>query len=252
MDKKKWKVPYPTNAEIDQQVASIVKQALPARQGFIRALLEMKRQIGWQYLLLSRGEALFSGLVVLILLGYVWLTTNEKTVHYPTFYGLLFMLSPLAFLSLTAYAYYQKQTNHTFELEMTMKYTVFQLLVCRMLFFSGLAIVVNMSFLLLLSLKVEFDVLRVLLLSLTGLFTFSVGLLLALSNGRMLKRSVFFIAGWITLNVFFLIFVDKTYARILESLPITVYVGLLIGILGLYLYSFKHVFMKKQEGVFEC
>lgn len=252
MDNEKWKVPYPTDAEIDQQVASIVKQALSIRQGFIRSLLDMKRQIGWQYLLLSFGEALFSGLVVLILFGYVWLTTNETTVHYPTFYGLLFMLSPLAFLSLTAYAYCQKQTNHTFELEMTMKYTVFQLLVCRMLLFSGLAIFVNMSLVLLLSLKVEFDVLRVLLLSLTGLFTFSAGLLFALNNGHVLKRSALFIAGWITLNMFLLVFVDKPYARILESLPITVYVGLLISVLGLYLYSFKHVFMKKQEGVFEC
>lgn len=252
MDDKKCSVPYPTDAEIDQQVAYIVKQALPERQSFIRSLLEMKRQIGWQYVLLSRGEALFSGLVVFIVLGYVWMLADGRTVHSSTFYGLLFTLSPLVFLSLTAYAYFQKQSNHTFELEMTMKYTVFQLLVYRMLLFSTLAILVNMSFLLLLSLKVEFDVLRVLLLSLTGLFTFSAGLLLALSNGHLLKRSALFIAGWIMLNVSLLGFIDKTYAQILENLPITVYVGLLIGILGLYLYSFKHVFMKKKEGVFEC
>lgn len=252
MDDKKYSVPYPTDAEIDQQVAYIVKQALPERQNFIRSLLDMKHQIGWQYVLLSRSEALFSALVAFIVLGCVWLMTDERTVHFPTFYGLLFMLSPLVFLSLTAHAYYQKQSNHTFELEMTMKYTVFQLLVCRMLLFSALAILVNMSFLLLLSLKVEFDLLRVLLLSLTGLFTFSAGLLLALSNGHVLKRSVLFIAGWIVLNVSLLVFLDKPYVRVLESLPITVYVGLLIGISGLYLYSFKHVFMKKQEGAFEC
>lgn len=60
MDSKKQSIPYPTDEEIEQQIAFIVKKGLPAKQSFIHLLLDLKRQIGWKYVLLSYGEALFS------------------------------------------------------------------------------------------------------------------------------------------------------------------------------------------------
>lgn len=252
MESKKRSIPYPTDEEIEIQVAFIVKQGLPAKQSLIHLLLDIKRQIGWKYVLLSYGEALFSGFVSLIFFGYIWLITDETTTASSVFNGLFFMLSPLVFLCLTAYSYYQKRSNNTFELEMTMKYTVFQLLVCRMLFFSGIAILINMSFILILSLKVEIDIFRLLLLSLTGLFLFSAGLLLSLYNGQVFKRSMVFIVAWVLGNTLLLNIVGQPYARVLDSLPIAVYSILLIGVLALYLYSIKRLMIKDQEGIFEC
>ncbi|MFJ8101388.1 hypothetical protein [Lysinibacillus sp. NPDC096212] len=252
MENKKWAIPYPTDEEIEQQVASIIKQGLPVKQTFIHLLLDLKRQIGWKYVFLSYGEALFSGLITLMIFGYIWLIADDIATESFMLNGMFFMLSPLVFLSLTAYAYYQKRSNNTFELEMTMKYTVFQLLVCRMLFFSGIAILVNMSFILILSFKVEIDIFRLLLLSLTGLFLFSTGLLLSLYNGQVFNRSLVFIIAWILGNTLLLLTVGQQYARILDNLPIAVYSVLLIGVLALYLYSFKRLMTKNQEGVFEC
>lgn len=252
MESKKRSIPYPTDEEIERQIAFIVKQGLPAKQSLIHLLLDIKRQIGWKYVLLSYGEALFSGLITLMIFGYIWLIADETPTESSVFNGMFFMLSPLVFLCLTAYAYYQKQSNNTFELEMTMKYTVFQLLICRMFFFSSIAILVNMSFILILSLKVEIDIFRLLLLSLTGLFLFSAGLLLSLYNGQVFKRSMVFIIVWILGNTLLLNTVGQQYARVLDSIPIAVYSVLLIGVLALYLYSIKRLMTKDQEGVFEC
>lgn len=252
MRNNKWEVPYPSEEEIERQVTIIVNQGLPKQLNFIQLLLDIKQYIGWRYVVLSYGEALFSGFLTLLIFSYIWLTANETTLHSTKFNGLLFMLSPFVFLSLTAYAYYQKRSNNTFELEMTMKFTVFQILVYRMFFFSGLAILVNTSFILALSLKFEIDVLRLVLLSLTGLFLFSSGLLLTLYYGQFFKRCVGFIGAWIVGNSLLLITVDQQYSKLLDTLPIAVYSLLLVGVLVLHLYSFKRLLTKSQEGVVEC
>lgn len=252
MDKEKWSIPYPSDEEINKHVALIVKQGLPKKQNFLVSIVEMKRQIGWQYIFINRGEALFSGCLMLIVLVYAFLVSNESAVQVSGFYGMLFILSPLAFLSLMAYGYYQKKLSHTFELEMTMKYTVFQLLAIRMLVFSSIAIFINMTFVLIVSLKVDFDVLHGILLSMTGLFVFSAGLLLVLRSGNFIKQSVFFIAAWVLVNVSLFILLGNQYGAILNGLPSIAYGIILMISFWVYMISLKHVFNRKQEEAWAC
>lgn len=246
MDKKKWDIPYPSDDEINEQVALIVKRGIRKQPRFIQSLLDMKRDMGWQYLLINRGEAIFSGLLMLIVISYMFLA-KESAMKEADFYGLLFIISPLVFLGLIAYDYLQKKMNNTFELEMTMKHTVFQLLAVRMLVFSSLAILINMTFVLVFSLRFDFDILHGTLLSMTGLFVFSSSLLFVLRKGNFLKRGMFFIAGWVLVNTSLILIFDNHYGAVLHIIPNVVY-GLLLAIsLWLYLISLRTMFNRKEE-----
>lgn len=251
LDKNK-KIPYPNEKEIDTQIQLILEQGLPQKQSLIASIFEMKNQIGWQYVVLNRGEILFNGLVLFIAIYYLLIVSDIASVYSASFYGLIFTGSPLLFLSLSAYSYYQKYSNHTFELEMTLKYTVFQLLAVRMLFFSGVGVLVNVSLILLLSIKVELNVWQVLLLSLSGLFLFAGGLLFAIRKGNLFRRSVFFIGAWVAFNLGLLVYTDEHYEKFLVGLPTFLYGVILFASLLLFTVSLKQLFYRKQEEAFLC
>ncbi|MFT4416188.1 hypothetical protein ACLM5H_20190 [Fredinandcohnia humi] len=252
MDKKKRSIPYPSDEEINNQVALIVKQGLPKKQSYFHSILEMIRVVGWRYLFLNRGEALFSGLMILSVLAYVFFASNESTIHTSDLYAMLFIISPLVFLSLMANGYYQKKWSNTFELEMTVKYTVFQLLAVRMLVYSSVAIFSNMTFVLLVSLRYDLDVLRGILLSMTGLFVFSACLLFVLRTGNFLKRSVYFIAAWVLGNIALFISIENQYGAVLTKLPSIAYGIILMISIWIYMISLKQVFHRKQEEAWAC
>ncbi|MGX1193082.1 hypothetical protein [Metabacillus sp. SLBN-84] len=251
-DKSKWSIPYPSDEDINKQVALIVKQGLPKKQNLILSIAEIRRQMGWQYLFINRGEALFSGCLMIIVLAYLFLVSNEAANQAPDFYGMLFILSPLSFLSFMAYGYYHKKVNDTFELEMTMKYTVYQLLVVRMLVFSSMAIFVNITVVFILSYKVDLNVLRGILVSMTGLFVFSAGLLFVLRSGHFLKRSVLFIAAWVLVNTVLFLLSGKEYGAVLNTLPMISYGVILLVSFWIYLISLKHVFNRRHEEALAC
>ncbi|MEH6944377.1 hypothetical protein [Bacillus sp. JJ722] len=244
MDEKKWAIPIPSDKEIDKQITLIIKQGLPKKQNFYQSLIEMWHHLGWRYIGLNRYEIVFCVLLMMVVFGYVLYVKEDFA---STFYGLLFMISPILFLGLSAFTFYERCSNNTFELEMTMKYTVFQLMTFRMLFFSCLTIVVNMSLILLLSLSVEIDVIRAILLSLTGLFLFSAGLLFVLHSGSFLKRGIVFVGLWIVVNVLLIMNVESHYINVLERLPIIVYAIIVMCCLSLYVHSLKYMFYRRQE-----
>ncbi|MCM3005551.1 hypothetical protein [Priestia koreensis] len=245
-------IPYPSDEEIEKQVNLIVAKGLPKRPSFFTSLYELMRQVGWRAIFINRVEGLLIGILTLIVWAYFYLgnyTSSSDTSH---FYVLLFVLSPLIFISLMLCSYYYKKLAQTFELEMTTKYTIFQLLAVKMLVFSSVAIIVNMTCVFLLSLAFNVDVLRGILLSMTGLFSFSAGLLLFLMSGNFLRRVFVFMGVWGLVNGTSFIIWGEQYQFILKELPSFVYGIILAVSFCVYMISLKHVFNRKQEEGLSC
>lgn len=242
-------IPYPSEKEIQKQISIIVQTGLPTKKLTISSFY---KQIGIYNLFPNRHEWLFTGISIVSILLVIWLSLDIQETITPAYFAFLFMLSPFIFISTACFSFYDKKENRTFELEMTTKYTIFQLICLRMLLFSGLSIVVNTSISLWLSYMLHIEFLRLWLLSLTGLFLFGIGFFMTLRKGQVIRKMIAYTISWVLLNSCLVLFAHTFYMKALVQLPTIVYGCLVILLLALFVKMFQQTYLRKQEGVWLC
>lgn len=250
--KNEDKIPYPSEQEIQRQINYIVQKGLPKRKFILHELLVLYKQIGFFQLLPKSAEWLFTIATLMIILFIMRLLNDVGVEARNPYYALLFMLSPFMF-GITAYSsFFEKKETGTIELEMTMKHTVFHIIALRMLLFSGLAIVVNMSLSFCLAYLSDVDFIRIWLLSLTGLFLFAIGLLFAMRSGQIMRNMLGFGVLWLCGNSLLIFSAYTVYLQLLNQLPIIIYLGLVLLLVVLFCRLFNQLFLRKQEGIWLC
>lgn len=252
MTKEKENLPFPNDREIDRQVALIVQNAFPAKRYFLKEMHDFKKRVGWMYLMPNRGETLFSSIVLITSIFCLWMVTTLDQSTSTLLYGYVFFTAPLSLFLLTAYAFYEKWEKQTFELEMTLKFTIFQVIAVRMLLFSSISLFINTTAAIGMALSFELDFLRVWLISLTGLFGFASGLLWFVARGNVWRRTVIFTSSWLAVNSVCLVAAKDAYLLVVFHLPLVLYAGLLLILVSFFLYTFKKAFTRKQEGLWTC
>lgn len=245
-------IPYPTEEEIDQQIAQIIAKGLPQQKSFFSEIQGLYKQMGWRYMLPNQHEWIFTVIALLALVLFVGVTFGGDRVLTATEMALFFMISPFLFMSLSLFSFFDKRETHTFELEMTTKFTVFQIVAVRMLTFSSLAIVCNTSLALWLASTHELSFMRLWLLSLAGLFLFATGLLVLLRKGQVVPKVLGYVSGWLIVNSALVWLADEAYMQVLQTLPSILYGGLVAMLIILYSLAFKRMYLRKQEGVLLC
>jgi len=250
--KPKDVIPYPSELEIEQQVSCILQKGLPKRKSFTTEIKSLFQQVGWRYLLPNRNEWIFTVVAVFALILFMLVTVSTKMELSEDQYAVLFMFSPFLFASLSLYSFIEKRESATFELEMTTKFTVFQLIAIRMLTYSGLAIFVNTSIVLVLLNRLQIDFLHVWLLSLAGLFLFASGLLLVMKAGNLLVKTITYICVWISLNCALVFYAKSVYVQFISSLPNIIYACVVLVLFAICCMAFKRMFLQRQEGIAVC
>ena len=246
---KRDNIPYPSEQEIERQVKMIVNKGLPEKKSFLHEITALYGQFGWWHLLPNRNEWLFTFIMMSSSFLFIWLTAINESLRSPTYFVLLFTLSPFIFASLSIFSIYEKKENQTYEVEMTTKYTVFQLIGLRMLLYSGLAILCNTSISLWLSHALNIEFFRIWLLSLTGLFIFATGLLMAMKSGQVISKLIWYVVGWVCVNSLLYIFADMHYVQFIVQLPVVIYGGLVTLLILTFSWAFKRMILRKQEGI---
>ncbi len=249
---QKEAIPYPSEQEIEQQISHILQKSLPTQKSFFNEMKSLFQQVGWQYLLPNRNEWIFTIVAIVALSVFMFVTVNTKNELSESHYAVLFMFSPFLFASLSLYSFIEKRESATFELEMTTKFTVFQLIAIRMLTYSGLAIFVNTSVVIVLVNRLQFDFLHVWLLSLAGLFLFAAGLLLVMKTGNLLLKTITYICVWISLNGVLVFFAKSTYVQFISTLPTFIYAFLVLILFAICCIAFKRMYLQRQEGITVC
>lgn len=245
-------IPYPTNDEIQNQITQIVEKGLPKQKSFFDEIKGLTKQMGWRYLLPNQNEWIFTVIAIVALFLLVGFTFGSEGDFSATEIAMFFMISPFLFMSLSLFSFYDKREAHTFELEMTTKFTIFQVIGVRMLAFSSMTILCNMSLALWFSYIHELSFMRLWLLSLTGLFLFATGLLVLLRTGQVLPKVVGYVSGWVVVNSGFVWLADEAYVQVVLSLPTVIYAGLVVMLIVLFCLAFKNMYLRKQEGVLLC
>lgn len=245
-------IPYPSDKEIENQISQIIEKGLPKQKSFLNEIQGLYRQVGWRFIMPNRNEWMFTVMAVAALFLLAGFTFGSERIFSATEIAMFFMMSPFLFISLALFSFYEKREAHTFELEMTTKFTVFQVIGVRMLVFSSLSIVCNTSLALWVAYMHELAFVRLWLLSLTGLFLFATGLLVMLRKGQVIPKIIGYVGCWVVLNIGFVWLADDAYIKVVLTLPTIVYVLLVVILFVLFCVAFKTMYLRKQEGVLLC
>ncbi|WP_440896436.1 hypothetical protein ACS127_00085 [Amphibacillus sp. Q70] len=249
MNKEKLTIPLPNEQTIQQQIDHIVASGMKRNESFFTFVKSMYQQVGMRDLFSDRSELIFVFITAMTLLCTFFI--RPESAQADDLYGFIFLISPALFIALSVFTYANKITNATYEVEMACKYNVYQIIAFRMLIFSVLAILVN-SITILFFVMTYDDVQfwRAFMISVTGLFIFSVIFLYTLMKRRTTIAVVMIVMGWTAGNILLRYMNHGLYYNILENIPLLVYGIVLIGCIPLHIHLLKKLINFKQaEGV---
>lgn len=251
MKRNQFEVMLPNDEVIEEQISTLVEKALPKQKTFLEALYEIYHKVPIRQVLFGRGEWLFSLFLWIVLMAFV-LTIGEQSMKATEFNSALFIAAPFAFVALTGFFYLDRRFNGTLEIEMTTKFTIYQMLAIRMFIYSIVASFLIITCILVAAQFIDIQIVYSIPIGLSGLFIFASIMLLLYREQHVFIRTAVICAIWIggnwSLSHWFL----DPYESVLLKLPIILYFIILLSVISLFMYALKRFFTRNQGGAFEC
>lgn len=252
MNKEKFYIPMPDEHTIQTQINQIVAAGVKQKESFPSYLKSMVQQVGLKHLFSDRMNLAYITVTALVVFITMVILVEPERLQAKDLYASIFLLSPLLFLTFSIYTYVNKVSNDTFEVEMSCKYNVYQIIAFRMLAFSVVSILVNAMMIACAVLIFEdIHFVRAFMISVTALFTFSILFLYGMMKRRTTVAAAMLIVSWIVGNLLVQFLNSNMYNNILVTMPLFVYGIILTGSLYVYLkYLNKLIHFKQTEGAF--
>lgn len=242
MDKEKFHIPFPDERTIQNQIDQIVAASVKPRESFFTYLKSMYQQVGIKHLFSDRSELMFILFTMITLLSIFFTNAELERARVEDVYAFIFLISPVLFISFSVYTYSNKVINATYDVEMACKYNVYQIIAFRMLVFSVIATLVNLlAIFFIAAVYDDIQFMRAIMISITGLFTFSIIFLYTLMKRHSTVIAAITIVGWIIGNLLLKILDDTLYNGILVNLPLFIYAIILIGSITFYIHLLKRL-----------
>ncbi|MFC7370752.1 hypothetical protein ACFQPF_03590 [Fictibacillus iocasae] len=247
----KWTVDYPDEAMRKSEIAFIVSKGLIKPKAFHEHLVEMYKHLGFRYVFRDATEIIFTMLLASIVMVFTLFNVLNGGMDVSGLYSYLFILSPILYMLIAALCLVKPGNRDTFAVEMTCKYHAYQLAAFRMLVFSILAALLNISYILILHVCYQtFNMGEAVLISISSLSVFSTSYLYIIQKVKKLATSYVPMAGWLLINLGLAYFSNDLYANVLSQIPFYVYIAVSAGCLYLYVRRLKYFLtFRNVEGV---
>lgn len=241
MRKDQVDIEYPDGEMIEKEIETIVMAGMRPKESFYSQLKKMYKQLGIKYLFRDMTEVVFAVLITMSILTLIGFTAEGYfSVNNGNVYTFIFISSPILYLVICLFSYLKLQQNHTYELEMTFKYNVYQLAAFRMLVFSIICLGLNAGFIFVLTASYpELNFLLAFMISATSLFLFSTVSLFLMMRIRSNLTKYFFTTGWVLVNLLLLAYSKEVYQLWIKHIPIYVYIVLTVACIAVYLKNLK-------------
>ncbi len=230
--KEKFHIPIPDEQMIETEIEQIIQKSSLRHESFFAHMKSMYTRIGFRHLFSDRTEAIY---LLFIALAFIFFHPELVGKEADSFYAFLFLVSPLLFTILSIYTYVNKMEHATYEVEMTCKIHVFQVIAFRMFLFSIITILLNaVTIAFIATIHEQIHYVRAFMISTTALFVCSLLFLYTLMKWRSAISIIVVSTAWISGNLMFCLSDRAMYNDVLMNMPLFVY-GLVIMI-ALYLY----------------
>lgn len=251
MNRGRKNIPF-TQHEKDSSIAFILKEVNLQPVTFRAFIRSYFQEVGFRYLFWGIGDILFIVGLLLIGVGMLYfpdLAHSLENGHSDTIYFTVFMASPLCYALLYFLGIWKERLLGTFELKMTLRVSLKELLILRMLAFSGISLVVSVGTNVLIwqSLGQELSLMRLFSLSFTSLFLFATFQLLL--EYKIPLRCSYWVTPmiWGAVVVLF-VWQQDWITQLLLYLPLSIVTVIVLGLLLLFIYLLRHNYFMHKEG----
>lgn len=239
-------VPELDLGELDE----ILKEGVKPKISFFSYLKNAFKELGFRNIFHDKSE-----LGVIFLSGAFisfFSMMNLSNGDIENIYKFIFIVSPILYLSVVLFSFYNSKARGVFQLEMTCKYNLYQISALRMFIFSVGSILLNTVVILFMSMiNKEVNASRMIILSITGLFLFSIVFLYSLIKFKSMFSKVFIIFGWILGNLLLSSGNETYYLKFLMEVPMYIHIIISLVCIVLYVKSLKELinyrYKKRRE-----
>ncbi|MCF1617830.1 hypothetical protein LQF63_09310 [Tetragenococcus koreensis] len=241
-----------TQAEKENSINVILKEIKLQPVTFRGFLCSYFQKVGLSYLFWGIGDILFLVGLLLVGGGLVYLPNlNHLLANNLTdeIYFSVFIFSPLCYALLYFLGIWKEILLGTFELKMTLRVSLKELLILRMLAFSiiSLVILTGSNYLIWQFLGQEISLVRLFSLSFSSLFLFA-NLQLLLEYKIPLRRSYWVTPLiWLVVGAFF-IWKQDIITQFLLYLPLTIVTTIVCGSFILFICLLRYNYFTEKEG----
>lgn len=250
MNRERKNIPF-TQGEKENSIVFILEEVnlQPVTfRGFLRSYFQ---EVGFRYLFWGLSDILFIVGLLLVGVGMLYIPDLNHLFEndYSKIYFTVFMASPLCYALLYFLGIWKERLLGTFELKMTLRVSLKELLIVRMLAFSGISLIVSMGSNVLIwqLLSQELSLMRLFSLSFSSLFLFAnIQLLL---EYKIPIRSSHWVTPliWGAVGVLF-VWKQERIAQLLLYLPLSIVTAIVFGLLLLFIYLLRHNYFMEKEG----
>lgn len=226
---------------MDDEIDKIINKGVREKLSFFKYIKGMYKELGFKVVFHDISEllivtALIASIIFIMTMGVV---ANPK-VKMEEVYGVMFCTAPLIYLATSLYSFFSSKQRGTFEVEVTCKFSIYQIAALRMFIFSIVTILIDTLIIgALFLLKDDFSFIRAWIISISAVFTFSYILLFSITKikSRYVKYVIFF--GWVIGNLSLNFYLKGLARFIFLKLPFLVHLGITVIFLFFYIRNLK-------------
>ncbi|MBB4822872.1 ABC-type multidrug transport system permease subunit [Sporosarcina luteola] len=251
MNRERKNVPF-TQEEKENSIAFILNEVNLQPVTFRKFLRSYFHEVGFRYLFWGMEDILFIVGLLLIGVGTLYfpdLNLLFKNGQTDEIYFTVFMASPLCYALLYFLGIWKERLLGTFELKMTLRVSLKELLILRMLAFSGISLVVSVGSNVFIwqLMSHELSLMRLFSLSFSSLFLFA-NMQLLLEYKIPMRCSHWLTPSiWGAVGVLF-IWTQDWIAQFLLYVPLSIVIMIVFGLLLLFIYLLRHNYFMEKEG----
>lgn len=222
----------PTFKEKETAISHILSEGLEQPEGIVEFVKRMYQNLGLTYLFYDLHQVI--SISVLVILGViVFSTVNMVNATYST----IFLLSPFSFVIVISLTEWLERSNPLYELKMTFKYTLKDLIAFRTLCYSLISVVISVV----LSVGVAgvLDSLRAMSIAFSALFLCT---LFTVVITRRLNHHLSYLTAfgvWGVINVLPLVIFGGSWEMFLSQIPFGLTLAISVGLIYLYVKELK-------------
>lgn len=233
----------PTNREKEKAIENILSQGLSKHDSIWDFFCKMYSSLGLKFIFFDISQAIIMAIAITIGFSLLYALSSEQYM-----YSKLFVLSPLFFITVIFFTEFIERNDRLYDLKMTLKYNIQQIIIFRVLCYSLISIVICV--LISGSVLASYNFLRAVSISLSALFICALLTIYVMRRfkGHWIPLTSF--AVWISIVFIPVLIFGERWELLLSQIPIGITIA--VGVIGFVLYLIelkKLINMNKRGGL---
>ncbi len=231
----------PTNSEKEKSIENILSKGLSKPDGLMQFCYKMYQALGFKYIFFDLSQAIIMSVAITVGFYFFYSLSPQRNV-----YSTLYAVSPLFFITVVFLTEFFERNGSLYELKMTFKYTIQQVIIFRILFYSLISMVICIFISSIIPNKYNF--LRAVSITLSALFICALFTIYIMR--RFKGRWVHFtsLAVWIAAVLLPVLILGERWELLLSQIPIGITTTMAVIGFILYLNEIKKLInMNKRE-----